>query len=424
MNLSPIPLLLVSLLSCSAAIAQKNDIGWIAPEGKIINYRTLTWNDFQNKEDKEHAKRMAAQGYQTQAYVIPRIYFKWVSGEQLDNGRVKVKLTAKCAFQSHAFVREDVKNAHSNYIFTHEHDHYDIALIHAQKMEEAIVSRDYSPTKYNDEINKTIYERYEKYEEMQRKYDNEVNPHGTDDVAMQSLWDMRIKKCLENNTLEYFDSPESVVQSVKTPGQYVKRIPGENMKRFATRCRPLYSEFTEENGLASIETEVWGKEKVVVAFYQQRYYIEETGKPTQRASRVLGYLFVPREKDTYKRILIDSFCYNDNAPQINAVFFANADSDNVKELVIQTSVLRKDDQASGKQYITNVYDNILFRALPGRLRRLDDISQQLDGGIEGSENGKPQKAKYKNEKDITEALIKMGYPNEANTQPVKRVIHR
>lgn len=414
------------LLGTNGNCQQREDIGWIAPEGKIINQRTLTWEDFLGKQDKEFAAYLASYGLQAQAYVVPSIYFVPSEGEVLDNGRVKFSFKAKCAFQSHAFVREDVKKAHSNYVYYHEHDHYDIALAYAQKMEEVLSTRDYSAKNYADEINAIIKDYYTQYFEVQAKYDKEVNPEGRDDVPMQTLWDMRIKKCRENNTLDFMNSPESAVISVKGLGQTVKRAAEEPMRKFATRCRPIYSEFTDETAAMSMETEVWGIQKVVIAFYKQRYYIEEEGKPTKDASRLLGYLFMPNGKDTYKRILIDTFCNDDIAPKINTVFFANADTDNIKELVIQTSVLRKDRQISGIQYTTKIFDNIAYRAMPGKLRRLDDVSAKLENGVDGTVDGKPQKARLKNQKELTDELIKLGFPNEANAAPAapKRTIHQ
>lgn len=418
---------LTAVLLASNVHAQKDDFSNMLPEGKIINQRTLTWNDFQNKEAKDHAEKMASQGYQSQAYVIPAIYFKWNVGERLDNGRVKFSAVAKCAFQSHAYVKNEVKNAHSIYVYTHEHDHYDIALVYAQKMEEAVVTKDYSEANYNAEINKILEDYYTQYDATQRKYDGEVNPSGRMDTPVQALWDMRIKKCLENNTLDYMNSPESVVASVKGLGQSVKRIPNEPMRRFATRCRPLYSEFTDETAAMSIETDVWGLEKVVVAFYKQRYFIEEEGKPTKDASRLMGYLFVPNGSDTYKRILIDTFCVDDMAAKVNTVFFANADSDNVKEVVVQTTANRKDKQVVGVQYNTRVYDNVTMRALPGRLRRMNEVSAKLENGVDGTVDGKAQKVRLKNQKDLTDELIKLGFANEAISTPgsaPKRTIHQ
>lgn len=410
-----------------SANAQKDDFSNMLPEGKIINQRTLTWNDFQNKEDKKEQERAASEGLYNAAYVCPAIYCKPAEGTRLDNGRVKFNFTIKCAFQSHAFVRDDVKNAHSIYVYTHEHDHYDIALVYAQKLEEELRARDYSEGNYSDEISKIYHDYQERHYATQKKYDAEVNPHGTDDIPMQTLWDMRIKKCLENNTLDYMNSPESAVASVKGMGQNVKRISNETMKRFATRCRPLYSEFTDETAAMSMETDVWGLEKVVVAFYKQRYFIEEEGKPTKDASRLLGYLFVPNGSDTYKRILIDTFCVDDMATKVNTVFFANADSDNVKEIVIQTTANRKSKQVVGVQYNTKVYDNVTMRALPGRLRRINEVSEKLENGVDGTVDGKAQKVRLKNQKELTDELIKMGFANEAVSAPAstpKRTIHQ
>jgi hypothetical protein len=421
-HLTILPLLLV----CFSSIAQKNDIGWIAPEGKIINNRTLTWDDFQNREDKEFAKNLAAQGYRARAYVIPAIYFKWIDGKRQDNGRIKFKAVAKCAFQSHAYVRDDVKNSHSNYVRTHEQDHYDIALVFARKMEEAVVSKDYSEKNYDAEIDKILEDYYKQYHELQEKYDHEVNPEGKDDVPMQELWDMRIKKCLENNTLEYFNSPLSVVENVKTWGQTVKRLPDEDLKRFCTRARPLYTDFLDENAAISFETNEWTEQNCVVAFYSQKYFVEEEGKPVQDCSRMLGYIFIPNGKDTYRRSFIDTFCIDDKEPKINAVFFANADSDQTKELIIQTTIVKRDKNASGTQYETKVYDNIKPRSVPPKLKKVIATADFGDG-FEGTLNGKPQKAPYKGEKELTEALTKLGFANQASpgsTSPPQRKIHR
>jgi hypothetical protein len=115
-------------------------IGWIAPEGKILNYRTLTWNDLQGKEDKDFADKLAENNYVAKAYVCPAIYFKADSGEIQDNGRVKFVFHVKCAFQSRAFVRESTKEERTNYILIHEQDHYDIALTYANKLQAELSS--------------------------------------------------------------------------------------------------------------------------------------------------------------------------------------------------------------------------------------------------------------------------------------------
>ena len=398
---------MVCVLATSHLYAQ-NDIGWIAPEGKILNYRTLTWADFLGKEEKEFSDKLAERNLVVRAYVSPAIYFKADSGKILDNGRVKFSFHVKCAFQSRAFVRESTKQEHSNYVLIHEQDHYDIALNYANKLQAELSSRDYSEKNYNDEIDKLCDELLKKYNSTQEVYDHEVNPDGREEKEKQYLWDMRIKKCLENNTDEYYASNESAVQNVKVYGATVKRIPGEPALQFAVRARPLYTEFPQEMTSKIIETREWTPEPSIVAFYTQKYYVEEDGGLPKYNFRTLAYMFIPNGKDTYKRVFIDTFSVDGKQVNITGAFFANADSDQVKELVIMATCPQKDAQATGMLYINRVYDNVT-RLLPVRLKRLDDMTAKIEGGLDGVRDGKPSKAKYKTEKELTEAFKKMGY---------------
>lgn len=399
-------LLLLSLciIFAQSMYAQDN---FIAPEGKILNYRTLTWNDFQNKEEKEVADANAQKNLMALAYVCPAIYFIADNGETQDNGRVKFTFHIKCAFQSRSFVRESTKQMHSNYVLIHEQDHYDIALCYANKLQADLSSRDYSADKYSDEIDKISDDLLKKYHKTQETYDAEVNPDGKDDVEKQHLWDMRINKCLENNTDEYYASPETNVQSVKTIWQSVKRIPGEPTLQFVVRARPLYCEFPQEMTAKIFETTEWTRVPAIVAFYTQKYFTDEGEGQPKEGYRTLGYMFVPTAKDVYKRILIDTFG-TDAQAKITGVFLANADTDNVKELVVMSTITKKDKQATGVQYVNKIYEDVT-RIVPGKMKLLDDVSGKIDGGFEGTTAGKATKAKFKTEKEIIEGLKKMGY---------------
>lgn len=401
-------LLLLALLLLAATNLYAQEDNWIAPEGKILNYRTLNWNDFQGKEDAEHAKMLADKNLQAQAYVSPAIYFYVDSGERQDNGRVKFKFRVKCSFQSKAFARESTKQEHSNYVLIHEQDHYDIALNYANILYAELSTRDYSENKYSEEIDKLGNDLLARYNKVQHTYDAEVNPEGAEDKAKQYLWDMRIRKCMENNTEEYYASPENAVISTKAISEVVKRIPGEAPLQFVVRARPIYMEFPQEMTAKVIETTEWTPEPSIIAFYTQKYYVNEDGDLPRYNYRSFGYIFVPTAKDMYKRILIDTFSNGGKPVKIEAAFFANADSDNVKELVVIASNQQRDAGGTGTLYMNRVYDNV-SRPLPGRLKRLDNISAKIEGGFEGDKGGTPSKAKYKNEKEITEALKKMGY---------------
>lgn len=415
-------LLTISFLST----AQRNDIGWIAPEGKIINYRTLTWNDFQDKEDRRHAEDLARRGLQAAAYVSPAIYITPDGpAEELENGKIKFKFKVKCAFQSHAFVRNTTREAHTNYVLTHEQDHYDIALNYARMIHDSLANREFSPDRFKEEIYLIYHGMMEVYDKLQDKYDAEVNPQGKDDVAMQTLWDMRIKKCLDLATDKFYNSPENDVKNVRTWGQLVKRLPNDDMKKFCTRTRPIYTEFHDENAAYSKEITEWSNEQATVAFFTQRYYIEEEGKPTKDCSRLVAYLYTPtKQPDMYKRSFIDTFCIDDKAPKITAVFFANADSDGVRELIIQSSLDRKDRTATGKHYCVTAYDNVAPFKAPARIKRIP-VSSELENGFEGMLDGKQSKAKFKTEKEITEALKLSGYSEVgAPVRETKKIIRQ
>lgn len=396
--------LLIAALCCVALTSYAQHDDWMAPEGKILNYRTLTWDDFMGKEDKEHAQALASRNLQALAYVCPAIYFTADSGIVGDNGRVKFAFHVKCAFQSRAFVREATKQEHTNYVLTHEQDHYDIALIYANKLQADLSSRDYDANKYEDEIHKLSEDLLEKYHNTQERYDNDVNPEGRDDTAQQYLWDMRIKKAMDNNSDEFFTSALSTVQTVKYLGQTVKRIPGEGDLQFAVRVRPLYSELPGEMMSKVKATNEWTPNIAsVIAFYTQRFYDEnDNGKALYRT---LAYMMIPNGKGTYKRAIIDTF-FNAGFPvTIANVFFANADSDQVKELVIMATSVQKDKEANGTMYINKVYDDI-GKLVPGKLKRLEAAAAQIEGGFEGQKSGKPFKARNKTEKEVAELLKK------------------
>ena len=385
---------------CSAtqlAMAQ-----WIAPEGKIINNRTLLWSDFLGHPDRDTDPEAAAA-------VRPVIYMNYEDEEPLPNNRIKFKFHVKCAFQSAAWVRPGLEKGFMDYALIHEQHHYDIALLYANLLQIELDKRDFNRDNYMKEVEDLYYSLVDKEQKIQDSYDGE-GEHGRIKQT-QHLWDMRIKKCLENCTEDFYSSPLDAVKTVTYMGQTVKRIPREPALQFALRCRPLYTELTEMLGAKLIETKEWTTDNAVIAFYTQKIQPEEDAPvPAKDSWRILAYAFMPMPNNNYKRVLIDTFFNEDKVPKISAVFFANADTaDKTNELVIVTTTEQKNPQGTGNVYNTRIYDNTLTKTFPNRLRKLTDISARVDGGIDGVQNGKPIKAKFKTEKDIRDELKKLGY---------------
>ena len=388
----------IGLLSVNS-FAQIAEREYIDPEGKIVNFRTLNWADFVGKVHDDEPYTGAA--------VRPAIYLHIDSVEELPNNRFTCRFTVKCAFQSVAWARESVRKDRSYFYLNHEQEHYDIALTYANMLKVKLNSRDYGDNDYQKVMQGIYDDMMDKYFATQEAYDSQSNHSLVKE--MQTLWDMRIKKCLENNTDEYYNSPLDVVKSVHYLVQNVKRLPNEPVKQFLTRCRPIYSEFTEELGNKVVETKEWSTEKAVVAFYSQQYQKQEEDQPAVACTRLLGDIFFTKDKISYKRALIDSFTNEDVPTSVVAVFFANADSDANKELVVITSGEFKTKAINGKKYKVSVYDNITPNVFPARLKRLDDVAAKLESGVEGYTDSKPTKAKYKTQKDVEDALKKMGF---------------
>ena len=105
-------------------------------------------------------------------------------------------------------------------------------------------------------------------------------------------------------------------------GQEGRRLKDETLEDFAKRNGPPQAKLTHR----IIETEAWGKQKTIIAFYVVQIKVKD-GTP---ATQVDGYLFRPKSTDTYERILIKNFEEEGDTPKVEAVFFANADKDKAR----------------------------------------------------------------------------------------------
>jgi hypothetical protein len=149
----------------------------------------------------------------------------------------------------------------------------------------------------------------------------------------------------------------------------IERLQNESPENFAKRNAPPQSELVHD----VIETTSWGNQKSVIAFYQL-----ENGSVTQ----VDGYLFVPNSAEVHEKILIHNFEHNGGTPIIKAVFFANADKDFAKELVIICSWNVSHYDVNGTFYETFIFDNPQFETNPIKLNYLEKVSDKVSGGCD------------------------------------------
>lgn len=198
-----------------------------------------------------------------------------------------------------------------------------------------------------------------------------------------------------------------IVVAMPARSQTLSRQPGETAEAFVKRAFTI-----EELPHPVIETGEWDSTKKVIIFFKN-----------EDVDNVTGYLLTPVAENKYSTTLIDTF-YQQAAqllPTIETVFFANADKDSAREIVIITKAQSHsprywDEQFYGYYYNTFVYDNPATVKPVKRLLYFKSISEHLSGDEEGKtfdkKTGKVIKketAKYKTVASIRQALKDMGY---------------
>ena len=156
-----------------------------------------------------------------------------------------------------------------------------------------------------------------------------------------------------------------------------------------------------------IETDIWEMKNVILVFYESRYLDED-----QRERQYIeGNLLIPNQKNQYKKVLISKFEDDNVDTEINSIFFANADKDKEKELIILTkNQHRLQYLYDGTEYSTFVFDNFKKVKTPKEMTLLADISNELFGGFDGFLEDNPNsKAKFKTAEQVKKQLKKLGY---------------
>jgi hypothetical protein len=187
-------------------------------------------------------------------------------------------------------------------------------------------------------------------------------------------------------------------------GQTVSRIENESTEQFAKRFQPEHSEIVHK----VIESK-WNATPVIIAFYNQTYKLPKQNDPDQQdQNSIIAKLYVQGELNQYRIFLIDTIDTEGGEPQIENVFFANADADKAKELVLLVSWEQRHYDINGTLCATYVYDDLLTNPQM-KLMYMKKISKKLDGGFDGSNEGKTVKAKFKTSESIKSELKRLGF---------------
>lgn len=201
----------------------------------------------------------------------------------------------------------------------------------------------------------------------------------------------------------------SCLFSTAVAAQTFQRQTSESPEAFVERCKPTGEEVTVKGDV--LETPYWDSSHlVIIAFYRCSHPLKQHGQTWDDAT-VDGYVFVPTGNNNYQRVLIDSYGQEGIDADISSVFFANADKDKQRELI----VLCTWDQShhygiSGSIYQAYIYDNIDYKKIPSSLKGLKQFDKIFEMESDGTnDSGESSHAKYTSAAAIRKKLKQLGY---------------
>jgi hypothetical protein len=183
-------------------------------------------------------------------------------------------------------------------------------------------------------------------------------------------------------------------------GQTLKRQDNETAEMFVKRLMPD----TFELAHPVIETNTWDTtSKAIITFYGY----DDPKDINGGYNVIFGHVYLPTRENNYRDISFGPIKEDSGYPEIISVFFANADKDKRKELVILCKYDQRHYDYNGEEYETFIFDNPTEQKT--KLTYLEAISNKFFGCDCGWRTGKTEKAKYKTAKEVIAGLKKMGY---------------
>lgn len=195
--------------------------------------------------------------------------------------------------------------------------------------------------------------------------------------------------------------------------QTVERLPNETTEAFAKR---VFNRTDFVHPIIEVKEKGWCKDtasKIIICFYGDDEII-------------IGQLLIPISKNQYQKVLIDTLNYSEEADMrnlnIESVFFANADSDKERELVVMFTIMPGKDlrgtdaYLDGFYYNTYIYDNPNLAHIPERLTYFQGLSSIFSFTFDGKTYNKATGllmqisiSPYKDVESVRKALKTLGY---------------
>jgi len=176
-----------------------------------------------------------------------------------------------------------------------------------------------------------------------------------------------------------------------------RRLSGESERDFVTRLAPAGLPLLH---LAS-DADASG---ALAAFYEQAF--EQDG---QSYRRLLGQLFQPGPKGSYRRLQLDRYEPEGGAPQIEAAFFTSARAGRPALLVVLCSWPQLHHDYQGRLYATQVYRLPRPGSKAVRLQHDRRLEARLEGGCQCDwSDGTHSSARHRSEAELRATLAGLG----------------
>jgi hypothetical protein len=182
-------------------------------------------------------------------------------------------------------------------------------------------------------------------------------------------------------------------------GQSYERKQDETAQSFVERLKPDSMQLAHP----IIETDIWDqKHKSIIALFCR----DDPKDPNTGCNKIFGHVYFPSGSNRYRDITFGPILEDGGYPEVLAIFFANADNDKEKELIVLCKLSQKHYDYEGDLYETFIYSH---PEIQNELEYFEKLSEKFSGCECSFRDGRIETALYKNAQSIKSKLRKMGF---------------
>ncbi|RFB73224.1 MULTISPECIES: hypothetical protein [unclassified Herbaspirillum] len=179
----------------------------------------------------------------------------------------------------------------------------------------------------------------------------------------------------------------------------LERMSGESIDAFLVRTAPRNRQPVQK----PVVTDALGFSAPVLLVA----YAATSNDSPDPSPGVQLFLFVPKQSDSYERVLIDTYEPEGADASIESIFFSSIDKTSDKKLFVIVSWEQNHAIVKGTLYQTFIY-SLTPKSADAKPQYLQALSDKLSGGCDCWRADEPaSKARYKNAAQVRAGLLKI-----------------